>query len=197
MAGFLEKNRLLRAALDAMPVPVFVVDRSFVLLDANRAGHAFLGSAAEQPLRTIAGEALHCINALAAGGGCGTSEACGRCVLRAAVVEAATLQRPVRRRWTLARAEGQASRKLHLFVTAAELPEAGLPLSLLILEDFTEFAEMRGLLPVCSGCRRIRDDQDYWEHNERYLDQDAGLGVAQGLCPECLEKHFPGTGSSH
>lgn len=197
MAGFLENNLLLRTALDTMPIPVFVVDRDFNLLDANVAGTAFLGAVKEQPLRTLAGEALHCINALAATGGCGASPFCTECVLRSTVRESIARGLPVRRRWTLERSEARGKRIQHLFVTAADIPETAQPLSLVVFEDFTEFAEMRGLVPICAGCKKIRDDRDYWEQVERYLDRNGELSVTQSLCPECLAQRYPGTESSH
>lgn len=197
MPGFLEQNRLLRTTLDTIPIPVFVVDRLYTLLDANAAGRAFLGSVADQPLRTLCGEALHCINTLAASGGCGNSSACPECVLRATVRASITQGRPVRRRWTLERVLEHGTHRLHLFVTAADIAGCDPPLSLLVFEDFTEFVEMRGLVPICGSCKKIRDDREYWEQVERHLEHGSDIGVAQSLCPECLEKHFPGTSTNN
>ena len=45
MEGFLERNRLLRAVLDALPLPVFVIDREIRVVDRNAAGAKFLGDA--------------------------------------------------------------------------------------------------------------------------------------------------------
>lgn len=197
MPGFLDENRLLRAALDTVPIPVFVIDRDFVLLDANAAGVAFLGAVAENPLHKLCGEALHCLNALAAAGGCGTSPACSECVLRITVRESIALGRPVRRRWTLERSDERGVRKHHLFVTASGIDAADQPLTLLVIEDFTEFTEMRGLVPICASCKKIRDDRDYWEHVEKYVNRNLEIHFIHGLCPECLAKYFPGTSSSH
>ncbi|HWR98478.1 MAG TPA: PAS domain-containing protein, partial [Candidatus Methanoperedens sp.] len=190
MEGYLEKNRLLRRALDAMPIPVFVIDRAFALRDRNAAGAAFLGAAAEQSLSRLCGMALHCVNALEAPGGCGTSPVCPDCALRGAIGESVAQGAPVRRRWTLRRSDGSGARRQQLFVTAAELPEAGEPVSLVVIEDFTEFAELRSLVPMCAACKKIRNDSDYWEQVEHYLARQMDLSFTHGLCPECLEEYF-------
>lgn len=190
MEGFLERNRLLRVALDAMPIPVFVIDRGFALRDSNAAGEALLGAVSERSLRRLGGDALHCVNALAAPGGCGTGAACPECSLRASVRESIARGEPVRRRWTLERSDERGKRRQYLFVTAADLPDAVEPLSLVTLEDFTDFAELRGLIPICAKCKRIRSDSDYWEQVEIYLSRHLEMSFTHSLCPECLAQYF-------
>ena len=61
-----------------------------------------------------------------------------------------------------------------------------------IVEDITERKTLRRLLPVCEGCKRIRDDKGYWSEVETYLRNQAGVGVNVGLCPECSQKSHGG-----
>lgn len=51
---------------------------------------------------------------------------------------------------------------------------------------------LEGLLPICAGCKKIRDDHGYWNHVENYLADHANLRFTHGLCPECAQKFFPG-----
>lgn len=44
---------------------------------------------------------------------------------------------------------------------------------------------LRGLLPVCAWCKRIRRDADYWQKMEEYVSQETGLRFSHGICPEC------------
>lgn len=39
-------------------------------------------------------------------------------------------------------------------------------------------------------CKKIRNDQNYWQQVESYLSQHSEAEFTHGLCPECLEKHF-------
>ena len=47
------------------------------------------------------------------------------------------------------------------------------------------------LIPVCAYCRRIRDDQDYWASLEEYLKTHTDTDVSHGICPNCVQRHFP------
>jgi PAS domain-containing protein len=50
---------------------------------------------------------------------------------------------------------------------------------------------LRGLLPICAGCKKIRDDQGYWQGLEQYLSEHAEVQFSHGLCPDCLGKYYP------
>ena len=45
---------------------------------------------------------------------------------------------------------------------------------------------LRKLLPICAGCKKIRDDAGYWQSVEGYLLQHADVRFSHGLCPDCL-----------
>ena len=47
---------------------------------------------------------------------------------------------------------------------------------------------LSGLLPICSYCKRIRSDQDYWQQVETYLSEHADVRFSHGICPECYVK---------
>ena len=49
---------------------------------------------------------------------------------------------------------------------------------------------LRRLLPICSYCKRIRDDHDYWEQVDAYLKKNAELEFTHSICPECYQKHW-------
>ncbi len=54
-----------------------------------------------------------------------------------------------------------------------------------------EVKVLRGLIPMCAGCKRIRDDTGYWREVEEYLMSRTEAEFSHGLCPECLRKHYP------
>jgi len=98
---------------------------------------------------------------------------------------------PVRRHGILEQMGERGTKKLHLFATAAGIPGADPTLRLLILEDLTEFYELRGLVPICAGCKKIRNDKNYWEQVEHYLARNLEMNFTHGMCPECFEKYYP------
>jgi PAS domain S-box-containing protein len=50
---------------------------------------------------------------------------------------------------------------------------------------------LRGLLPICSFCKKVRDDRGYWTQIESFLTAHSELFFTHGLCPECLEVNYP------
>ena len=46
---------------------------------------------------------------------------------------------------------------------------------------------LTGLLPICSYCKAIRDDSDYWHRVEAYVSEHADVQFSHGICPNCLE----------
>ncbi|MBN2466896.1 MAG: GAF domain-containing protein [Deltaproteobacteria bacterium] len=56
---------------------------------------------------------------------------------------------------------------------------------------FEETRTLRGLLPICSFCKRIRDDEGYWHQLESYMAEHSGIQFSHGLCPSCVREHYP------
>jgi len=50
---------------------------------------------------------------------------------------------------------------------------------------------LRGLLPICASCKRIRDDKGYWNQIESYIGHHSEAEFSHGICPECMKKHYP------
>ncbi|MBZ5512061.1 MAG: response regulator transcription factor [Acidobacteriia bacterium] len=48
--------------------------------------------------------------------------------------------------------------------------------------------KLEGLLPICAWCKRVRNDQNYWEQLEQYLSEHMGANITHGICPECCAK---------
>src|SRR5262249_21781455 len=47
--------------------------------------------------------------------------------------------------------------------------------------------QLSGLLPICSYCKRIRSDKDYWEQVDSYITQHTNTRFSHGICPHCYE----------
>ena len=59
------------------------------------------------------------------------------------------------------------------------------------LQDaLSQIHTLRRLLPICSYCKRIRDDHDYWEQLDAYLSKHSDLEFTHGICPACYEKYW-------
>jgi len=54
-----------------------------------------------------------------------------------------------------------------------------------------EVKTLSGLLPICSGCKKIRDDHGYWNRIESFISEHSDAEFSHGICPECAQKYFP------
>jgi len=54
-----------------------------------------------------------------------------------------------------------------------------------------EVKKLEGLLPICSHCKKIKSDEGQWTVMERYISDHSQAEFTHGICPDCLEKHYP------
>jgi PAS domain S-box-containing protein len=53
----------------------------------------------------------------------------------------------------------------------------------------TEIKVLQDFLPICSYCKKIRNDQDYWLTVEAYISEHTNTRFSHGVCPDCMSKH--------
>jgi hypothetical protein len=58
-------------------------------------------------------------------------------------------------------------------------------------EGEQQLSRLEGLLPICSYCKKIRDDGNKWQSLETYIEERSTAEFSHGICPECMKKHFP------
>ena len=54
-------------------------------------------------------------------------------------------------------------------------------------EALANVKELRGLLPICAYCKKIRNDENYWEKLEHYVSHHTHARFSHGICPDCYE----------
>ena len=83
---------------------------------------------------------------------------------------------------------------MSLFFDITERKKAEEEKEKLITELQTALAEVKtlsGLLPICSSCKKIRDDKGYWEQVDVYIHKYSQADISHSVCPDCAEKHYP------
>lgn len=55
-----------------------------------------------------------------------------------------------------------------------------------------EVKTLRGLIPICASCKKIRNDGGFWQQLEDYLSEHSGVEFSHGLCQPCIKKLYPG-----
>lgn len=55
----------------------------------------------------------------------------------------------------------------------------------------SEIKVLRGIIPICSFCKKIRSGEDYWEQVDAYLSKHTQAELSHGVCPEGAPKYYP------
>lgn len=55
----------------------------------------------------------------------------------------------------------------------------------------SEIKTLKGLLPICAACKKVRDDRGYWEQIEVYVEARSEAEFSHSICPECAERLYP------
>jgi GAF domain-containing protein len=57
-------------------------------------------------------------------------------------------------------------------------------------EALRKVRALRGLIPICASCKKVRDDQGYWSQVEEYISARSEADFTHGLCPDCLKRYY-------
>lgn len=56
----------------------------------------------------------------------------------------------------------------------------------------SEIKRLKGMLPICASCKKIRDDKGYWNQIESYLSEHSDAEFSHSVCPDCVKRLYPG-----
>jgi hypothetical protein len=181
---------ILRSVFDAIPSLIFVVDDDVRIQDYNAAAAELLLLKRPAVLKRRGGDVLNCLNAADVPEGCGRTPVCHDCVIRNSVAEALKGNRVVRRRKKLEILRDGHKIEIYALITASPFYFDKRPLALLVIEDISEIAEFQRLIPICSICKKVRDDKESWFRLESYFKEHWDVDFSHGYCPECYKKEM-------
>jgi len=187
----LEKSDIIKSILHAIPLPIFIVDEDVRIFWSNQSAAPLLDMEPDLVFLRRCGEVFHCVHAVESAEGCGRTEFCKDCPIRNSVQQSIRGQRVVREKNTMRMVGKEQVVEANLLVTTAPFAYQGESLVLLILEDISELMELKRIVPICAYCKKIRDDQAFWQSVEKYFKVHINLDFSHGVCPECAKKFFP------
>jgi len=187
--GFLSDLNL-RTIIDTVPAALFILDDNARILDLNLHAAQLVGQDSDWILHRLCGDVLHCIHAQDAPETCGSTEFCPDCVIRNTVLESCSGKSVVKRRADLQIQNQTMTERRVFLISSSPFDHNGKPFALLSMEDITELVRLRDLIPICAKCKSVRKDNDYWEKIESYLDQEVGVQMSHGICPDCAKKLY-------
>jgi len=181
---------ILRSVFDAIPSFIFVVDDDVRIQDYNAAAAELLLLQRSAVLKRRGGEVLDCLHASEVPEGCGRAPLCKDCVIRNSVAEAFQGNRVVRRRKKLEILRDGNKIEIYALITASPFYYKKRPLVLLVIEDISEIAELQRMIPICSICKKVRDDKKSWFRLEAYFKDHWDVDFSHSYCPECYKSEM-------
>jgi len=176
----MKPKKSVRKTFDSLSLPVLVINRDYVIVDANRAAISHVDRSEFDMVGQPCFEVTH-----------GSAEPCWRaedvdCPVKGAF-ESKRRVRAIHKH----RIGG------HLVVeeiVATPLDE-GTGQTRYVVEEFREVTELldlrEGILPICASCKKIRDEEGVWRRLEAYIHDHTGADFSHSLCPECFKSQFP------
>lgn len=189
--GLFKNRQDLKIVLNAMPAMVWVVDRDVRILEANRQACNFLEHPMKIELKRLCGEVIGCFHESRSEETCGKTEFCDDCLFRKTTEEAFAGAETRRRLAPVEIEHGDGPSRLWFQISASPFPFEGRTYALLAVEEVTELIKLRGLIPMCAHCSKVRDDDQYWRDLREYIESRPDLCVSHGLCPECRRELYP------
>jgi PAS domain S-box-containing protein len=191
-----ESERQFRQMADAAPVLIWVCDTEGQRSFFNRTWYAFTGRTSVQELGHGWLEGVHPDDAFAV-----------RASTARALADRVPLAREYRLRhagtpwrWVLERANPRFDASGHFagFIGSCiditdrkRIETEREELVDQLQHALTDVKTLRGLVPICAWCRKVRNDQGYWGVIEEFLRDHSEAEISHGVCPDCMEKHFP------
>jgi sigma-B regulation protein RsbU (phosphoserine phosphatase) len=78
--------------------------------------------------------------------------------------------------------------RLHVGVRMVKLQESLALRVRQLQESLSHIKVLKRLIPICAYCKKIRDDNDYWQQVDQYMMSQADIKFSHGICPDCFEK---------
>jgi hypothetical protein len=60
-----------------------------------------------------------------------------------------------------------------------------------VQEAQADLKVLRGLIPICAGCKNVRNDEGYWSQIEVYVSEHSDATFSHGMCPDCMDRYYP------
>lgn len=186
-------GRFYRTIVEAIPLPVFLVDDQLHVYRLNEAADRLSWLDPAALLQRQGEDILHCLRHSGSIEGCGRGASCGTCVIRKSALECIAHRKVERRNLKFEAHISDAKREIRVSVTFSPIPSEDDKVVLMVLEDLSEVTQLNELIPICMHCKKVRDDHEYWQQVESYFNSCIGVNFSHGICPECLREYYKET----
>jgi len=187
----LAKADFLRSIFDAIPNMLLVVDDDVRILHLNAAATVNFSLDMNTIYKKRGGDVLHCIHSFDVPEGCGRGPVCKDCIVRNSVGHAMQGEKTFRQKTRMEVISNGEKKELHLYITASPFQFEDKTYVLLTLEDISELIQLRGLLPICLRCKKIKNSKGYWKDIAGYFSTHLDVEFSHGICEDCARILYP------
>lgn len=187
----MEQRSSIKTLFDSLPSAIFFVDSDYRIVDLNPLAKELFEIPPEQIIKKLCGEVICCYHALNSKKGCGTTTFCNHCVIRNSVIDSSQGQTVFKKKYTLQTLRNSQHSKIELLVTSFPFVYEGQEIITLVLDDITELVTLKKMLPICSRCKSIRNDENYWQEIDSYIRANSNFDFTHGICPKCARVLYP------
>jgi PAS domain-containing protein len=191
MQNILQKNDLFKTLFDAIPALCLVINSEGRVITLNSSMKNFLNITSEYAFLKKAGHVLHCINTIDAPDECGFRQACKSCILRQTGMNAINKNTVNRAKGKLELLVNDKHKVIYFMASSAPYNYNGTNMAVIIVEDISEIVNLKGLIPICASCKKVRDDEGYWSRLETYIENYSDAEFTHDICPDCIQKLYP------
>ena len=178
-------NSLFHALLNANSDWGVIVDSDLRIVDFNTQVMEDLHKGSSI-LFQLGGDALGCRNAVKSRGGCGTTNACSSCAIRNSVGRAISKSLVYKTTTKMYFLVEDKYVRLELNITAMPFSHESKDYVYIIIENITNPMHKKRLIPICSNCLKVRDE-DSWIKVDKFLGNQPGINMTHSICPDCKE----------
>jgi hypothetical protein len=179
------------ALLNAIPMPVFIVDGDLIVTNTNHSAREVFSFAGGQARNNRWGRTAQCVNSFDNDLGCGHGEKCGQCPIRATVAQCLNGSPALHKKVIISLQSKDSVTEHELLITMNQIVMANNLYALFIVENVTRLVLGKETIPMCMHCKKVRDDDKYWSKLEDYFDHNLHVKFSHCICESCLFEHYP------
>ncbi|WP_407312843.1 hypothetical protein [Desulfosporosinus sp. SB140] len=188
MENLLKRKGFSRILFDAIPQLALVLDPKLLVHAVNHAALSYCSNADSQLQGERCGEVLGCLHYQENELGCGFGPSCKTCIARNTALEAIMVRET---RHAKGKLEFLSGSEMSVFVSASPFEYRHQVYVVIIIEDISLITELKGLIPICASCKKIRDDKGFWSRVENYIEEHSEAEFTHDICPECAKRLYP------
>lgn len=173
--------------METMPLAMLIIDDEANVRMINATAAKLLHTSQEDAYSKKFGDVFHCANTQYPGG-CGCSPRCSKCVLRRSLLQTFNHGSVSRDKGRFDLMVNGETRRQTLLITSAPIQIENNRMVIILTEDVSLVTQMEGLIPICSNCHRICNDQGEWVNLEKYLLTHSEAELTHDFCPICYAK---------